>query len=715
MTESSFRQLLLRLAYIPILSLLGFLAILGVELREIALLRFAGSQATTILLQSDRLEKSMIDEETGIRGYLAAKNSLFLQPYNEASARFDGELSQLQSTAYSNPLLNAKVAAISASYKQFNDVNQVLLKDTLSNEPNVDLLRQQKQAMDILRAELAELTAEQNNIRESTRTRLTRILGRLPAIGIGGGAFIAALLLWYGNTLFREITSAFRQQLEETGLRRDYLETTLQSIGDAVIVCDSSGRVTLMNPTAVEVTGWTREQAMGQPLERVFRIINERTRETVESPVANVLRVGNIVGLANHTLLVRHDGVEVPIDDSGAPIHDKNNEIVGVVLVFRDITERRQNEEALRQSDISRLRLAAIIDSADDAIISKNLDGIVSSWNEGACRMFGYTATEMVGQPVLRLIPEDLHYEEDEILRKIRAGERIDHYETRRTKKNGDSVEVSVTISPIRDESGRIIGASKIARDISNRKRVERQLVQSEKLAATGRMAATIAHEINNPLESLVNLIYLARQDSGPGGKVNDYLLTAESELERVSHIARQTLGFYRDTGSPTEVYLHELMENVLSVYSSKLLNTGITIDKQFHNDRKVLVSKGEILQIFSNVITNAADAMRQGGMLTISIRQIVSPTQDGIQTIIRDNGNGIRDEHLAQIFEPFFTTKGDLGTGIGLWVTKQLVEARGGEILVTSSTENGNSGTTVTIFIPFAVPSRQQQAPLKL
>ena len=228
-------------------------------------------------------------------------------------------------------------------------------------------------------------------------------------------------------------------------------------------------------------------------------------------------------------------------------------------------------------------------------------------------------------------------------------------------------------------------------------------------------MAATIAHEINNPLESLVNLIYLARQDSGPGGKVNDYLLTAESELERVSHIARQTLGFYRETGSPTEVYLHELMENVLSVYSSKLLNTGITIDKQFHNDRKVLVSKGEILQIFSNVITNAADAMRQGGMLKISIRQIVSPTQDGIQTIIRDNGNGIRDEHLAQIFEPFFTTKGDLGTGIGLWVTKQLVEARGGEILVTSSTENGNSGTTVTIFIPFAVPSRQQQAPLKL
>jgi PAS domain S-box-containing protein len=461
-----------------------------------------------------------------------------------------------------------------------------------------------------------------------------------------------------------------------------------------------------MNPTAIEATWWTNEQANGQTLETVFRIINEGTRQTVESPVAKVLRVGGVVGLANHTLLVRRDGTEIPIDDSGAPIRDKNGEIVGVVLVFRDITERKQSEVALRQSNESRLRLAAIIDSADDAIVSKDLNGIVSTWNEGASKLFGYSADEMQGQPIRRLIPEELQYEEDEILRKIRAGERTEHYETTRTKKNGDKVEVSVTISPIRDESGKIIGASKIARDISNRKRVERLLVQSEKLAATGRMAATIAHEINNPLESLVNLIYLARQNSEPDRDVHDYLLTAEGELERLSHIARQTLGFYRDNGSPTEVYFHQLMENVLSVYSSKLLAAGITTDKQFHDRRAVLVRKGEILQIFSNIVTNAADAMRQGGVLSISIREIVGSMGDGIQTIIRDNGMGIRQEHLAQIFEPFFTTKGDVGTGIGLWVTKQLIEARGGEISITSSTQNGVSGTTVTIFIPLAVPS---------
>jgi PAS domain S-box-containing protein len=705
MTESSFRQLLLRLALVPILSFLAVFAILGVELREIALLRLAGAQATTILLQTGSLEKSMIDQETGIRGYLAVKNSLFLQPYNEASARFGTELSTLQSTASPDAALTSKINAIAAGYKRFDDVNQMLLKDNLSSEPKVDLLKRQKQAMDVLRAEFSEVASEQSNIRESIRVRLARILGRLPATGLGGGAIIAVLLLWYGNRLFREITSAFREQLNETELRRDYLETTLQSIGDAVIVCDPSGRVTLMNPAAVDATGWTKEQAHTQPLGTVFRIVNEDTRETVESPVTKVLRVGSVVGLANHTVLIRRDGTELPIDDSGAPIRGKDNEIAGVVLVFRDITERKQQEDALRQSNASRLSLAAIIDSADDAIVSKDLNGIITSWNDGASRMFGYFADEMLGQPMRRLIPEELQHEEDEILRKIRAGESTDHYETRRRRMTGNTFDVSVTISPIRDESGRVIGASNISRDISNRKQAEHLLLRSEKFAATGRMAATIAHEINNPLESLMNLIFLARQGSQPDGDVHNYLLTAESELDRLSHIARQTLGFYRDTGSPTEVLIHHLLEIVLSVYSSKLLAAEVTIDKQFRDQRKMLVRKGELLQVFSNLITNAADAMRLGGTLSVSTREIASSLGDGIQTTIRDTGVGIRPEHLAHIFEPFFTTKGDLGTGIGLWVTKQMVEGRGGNISVASSIENGNSGTAVTVFIPFAAP----------
>ena len=271
-------------------------------------------------------------------------------------------------------------------------------------------------------------------------------------------------------------------------------------------------------------------------------------------------------------------------------------------------------------------------------------------------------------------------------------------------KKNGERIEVSVTISPIRNAAGVVIGASKIARDISDRKRMEKALIQSEKLAATGRMAASIAHEINNPLEALMNLIFLARQNSAASPTAHSYLLTAESELERVSHIARQTLGYYRDTSSPSEVYLHNLIENVLTVYQSKLRTSGISVEISFNDLRKISVRQGEILQVFSNVIANAIDSMKEGGRLFISVRKTMALDGDGIETIVRDEGIGISQENLHRLFEPFFTTKGDLGTGIGLWITKQLVDRHGGQIAVTSSTEPGKSGTSIVIYLPFAI-----------
>ena len=705
MTEMAFRRSLLRLALVPIFSLIVFVSILGFQLHKATLLRNTTTQATTILLQSDRVQRSLIDEETGIRGYLASRDARFLQPYTEAEAHFQSEFSALQHIVSSKPDLKGNMRRLETGYKRFEDINLLLLKPSVSSGASVDLLEQQKKAMDEMRSDLAVIAKDQSHARESNRDALTLVLERLPGIVIGFGSLITVLLLWYGNALYQEIASAFRRQLSETAVQRDSLETTLESIGDAVIVCDLAGMVTKMNPAAVKATGWTTGQAEGEPFQRVFQMIEEHTREDVESPVLRVLKAGTIVNVTQHTLLVRRDAREIPIECNGAPIRDRNGEIVGVVLVFRDITERKQNEQALRESNASRLRLAAIIDSAEDAIISKDLNSVVRSWNDGATRVFGYSAEEMLDQPILRIIPEELQYEEAEILKKVRAGERIHHFETKRRKKSGDTFEVSVTISPIRDESGEVIGASKIAREITDMKRVERLLVQSEKLAATGRMAATMAHEINNPLESLMNLIFLARGESVPGSELHEYLVTAEGELERLTHLARQTLGFYRDTGSPKEVSIQQLLKSVISVYSSKLEAGGISIEKDFQDKRAVLVRKGELLQVLSNVITNAADAMRQGGLLSISTRETVGPLGEGVETVIRDNGSGIRPEHLTQIFEPFFTTKGELGTGIGLWVAKQLVESHGGIIAVTSNTEGENRGTAVTIAIPFVPP----------
>src|ERR1700733_3776714 len=470
----------------------------------------------------------------------------------------------------------------------------------------------------------------------------------------------------------------------------------INSSHEPIISKDLTGRILSWNRAAVRGFGYEEAEILGQSILRLGR----PGFHLEENELQRKLRFDEPIDPLE-TTWVRKDGRNVPVSVIVYPVRNETGNVIGASKIACDISQRKRGDE-------SRFRLAAIVDSADDAIISKDLNGIVTSWNRGAQRMFGFAPEEMVGQSILRLIPEELQYEEEEILKKLRAGERIDHYETTRRKKNGEKFDVSVTISPIRDGAGHVTGASKIARDISDRKKIERMLIQSEKLAATGRMAATIAHEINNPLESVMNLIFLARQHSAESGKAHQYLLTAEEELERVSHIARQTLGYYKDTGSPTGVYLHDVIENVLTVYNSRLTSTGIAVDLQFNDLQKLIASKGEMLQVFSNVIANAIDAMHQGGSLKISTRQLIGLSEDGIQTVVRDNGTGIKQEHLERIFEPFFTTKGDLGTGIGLWVAKQLVEKRGGQISVASSTEQGNSGTSITIFIPFTIPVSQ-------
>jgi PAS domain S-box-containing protein len=480
---------------------------------------------------------------------------------------------------------------------------------------------------------------------------------------------------------------------------RFHLAAIVNSSDDPIISKDLNGIIISWNEAAERLFGYRADEMVGQS---ILRLIPPELQHE-EAEILSKLRAGQRIE-HHETTRLKSNGERISVSVTISPIRDETGKVIAASKIARDISDRRQNDE-------TRLRLAAIVDSADDAIISKDLNGIVRSWNAGACRMFGYSAEEMIGQSILKIIPDHLRYEEDEILRKLRSGERIDHYETVRQKKNSETFEVSVTISPIRDSSGVVIGASKIARDISDRKRIESLLIQSEKLAATGRMAAAVAHEINNPLESVVNLIFLARQDSAADSKTYRYLLTAEEELERVSHLARQTLGYYRDTGSPVQVHIHSLLENVLTVYNAKLLSAGISVDTQFNDLQKVVVSRGEMIQVFSNIIANAVDAMRQGGALHITTRNLLASSGDGLQVVVQDNGIGIQQEHLAKIFEPFFTTKGDLGSGIGLWVAKQLVERRGGQISVASSTEKGKSGTAITIFLPFAIPTSHMDA----
>ena len=267
------------------------------------------------------------------------------------------------------------------------------------------------------------------------------------------------------NPVPREQAEAvLRQQTE-------WLRITLASIGDAVISTDQAGRVTFLNGVAETLTGWTSAAAVGRPLPEVFHIVHERTRQPAANPALRALREGTIVGLANHTVLIARDGTERPIDDSAAPMRDESGAAVGAVLVFRDVSERKRAEEA-------QARLAAIVESSVDAIVSKTLDGVIRTWNAGAQRLFGWTAAEAVGRSITIIIPPERLDEERMILETLRRGERIEAFETVRRRKDGRKIDISLTVSPLLDGEGAVIGVSKIARDITAQKQAAAVLAQ---------------------------------------------------------------------------------------------------------------------------------------------------------------------------------------------------------------------------------------------
>lgn len=284
-------------------------------------------------------------------------------------------------------------------------------------------------------------------------------------IGLVAYLFTCSLIIVFGEVARVGQTRATQS--------REVLRVTLRSIGDAVITTDIEGRVTYLNEVAEALTGWSHSEAVGQPLERVFHIVNETSRQPVENPATRALKHGVVMGLANHTILIKKDGTECPIDDSAAPIRDENGHVSGCILIFRDVTAQRTSEREKANQLLTARLLASIVETSNDAIISKSLDGIIQSWNAAAEHLFGFTADQALGQHISLIIPPERIAEEEQIISRLRAGQRLEHFETERRRSDGQLLTVSLTISPLKDDAGNVIGASKIARDITERKRIE--------------------------------------------------------------------------------------------------------------------------------------------------------------------------------------------------------------------------------------------------
>ena len=631
----------------------------------------------------------------------------------------------------------------------------------------------------------------------------------------------------------REVTAA--QSLLESEARASRV---LQSIGDAVIVTDADCRITRMTPVAEQLIGWSMQEAKGESLSRVFHIVDEATGQPVETPVDKVKRTGKVVGLANHTVLISKDGRNTAIDDSAAPIFNEDGEISGIVLVFRNIEEKRAAE---RDRDQITQRLSQVLNATTDAVVGMDHDwninyinpraealyasgrqllgrnlwesfpdaasegspflehyhkamhdrvsrgfdayyphplnmwlhvdvyptpeGIVTfsrdvteeraarqtlkekseqaerqrieiesvyrtapiglalfdtedfrylRLNDRQAEFFGLKPEQVVGRTLTEMAPiGGLR----ELFEQVREGKPVINYplEGELVTRPGEHRYWTVSYFPVVAADGSVQAITAASLEVTQQKKAEQALIQSEKLAVVGRLASSIAHEINNPLESVTNLLYLAgHSDNLPDTKY--FIQTAEQELRRVSVIANQTLRFHKQSSSPQEITSKQLIDSVTSLFQSRMVNAGIEIALRIRAQAPVRCFEGEIRQVLSNLVGNAIDAMHShsGGRLLLRSRigRDWRTGRQGLVFTVADTGGGISLAAQGRIFEPFFTTKGIGGTGLGLWVSSEIINRHHGTVHLRSSTKDGCSGTVFTVFLPFDAVSREPSRP---
>lgn len=348
--------------------------------------------------------------------------------------------------------------------------------------------------------------------------------------------------------------------------------------------------------------------------------------------------------------------------------------------------------------------LAAIVESSDDAIIAESLEGLITSWNSGAEKMFGYPREDAIGQSVSILHSEGDSEELAAILELIRQGRSASHFESTRRRRDGTVISVSVSVSPIRDENNKVIGAAKIIRDITDRKHAEAVIRRTEKLAVAGRLAASVAHEINNPLAALTNLLYLLKGEN-LSEQGSEFLSMAESELERVAHITTQALGFYQESRPASPHRVHPIIAQALAIHQHRIDTSHIEVEKQCEESISIICHDGEIRQVFVNLIGNALDALDGEGHLCIRVKVVPDSMKRSasIRVLISDNGPGITKEILGRLFEPFTTTKGQTRTGLGLWMCERILIRHHGQIKIKTSQHRERHGTIVCVWLPIS------------
>jgi PAS domain S-box-containing protein len=489
-----------------------------------------------------------------------------------------------------------------------------------------------------------------------------------------------------------------------------------------MIAVDGEGKILHVNAQTEAMFGYSRDALIGQ---RIELLVPERYRGRHEGHRADygdqpkIRRMGAGLDLYGR----RQDGSEFPVEISLSPVPSEDGTLV--LCAIRDISDRKKTEDDLRRANEelaqradrelweSRTRLAAIVDSSDDAIIGKTLDGIVTDWNRGAERIYGYTAEEIIGKPLITIVPPERHEEVTRILQTVGRGESVRYLESVRVSKDGKLVNVSITVSPIHDSAGNIVGASTIARNITEQRRAEDQLRQAQKMEAIGRLAGGVAHDFNNILGIIVACSELLRDRVSAIPGLSQYIENIHKASDRGASLTRQLLAFSKKRpSSPIVMDLNERLRDTARLLRP-LMGDDVEVTLANRSAATLIeADPGQIDQIVMNLAVNARDAMPKGGKLILETSAVsfddafarqhppMTPG-DYVLLAVSDSGVGMDAGIVSRIFEPFFTTKEvGKGTGLGLSTVYGIVQQTQGHIFVYS--EPGR-GTTFKVYLPSA------------
>ena len=468
-------------------------------------------------------------------------------------------------------------------------------------------------------------------------------------------------------------------------LAHELLAAIVSSSDDAIISKNLNSIVTSWNGSAERIFGYTAAEMIGQS---IVKLIPPEMRDE-ENMILGKIRANQRIE-HYETVRLRKDGKRINVSITVSPVKDENGQIIGASKIARDISERAV-------SDRAQAMLAAIVQSSDDAIISKDLMGKVTSWNEAAERLYGFSAAEMVGQSILKVVPPELSHEEDQILAKVRAGERLVHYETTRLHKSGRRIYLQITVSPIRDAAGRIIGASKIARDMT----VQREAQKQKDL-----FLAVLAHELRNPLAPIRNAISLLRLEKLPPEQREKALQMAERQSAHMAHLLDDLLDVSRLATGKVELKLQRVDLRVLADQAVDSIRP--LVDARQHTLTENI--KGEplclnadpvrIFQILVNLLSNAVKYTDPHGRIEIAVKR------EGDYAVARvcDSGIGFKPDTGARLFTLFAQAEGAVersagGLGIGLALVREFVERHRGTVEARS--EGPGKGSTFTVRLP--------------